>query len=154
MFSGFSVFRYVETDENQKGCFVPSCSKCTNECIFTACWIPYILAKGETKKSMPYIQLLSKATENDPGIQTCMSFRVISSSPSSSKSDLVTQGRPTEKVAGSIRALPKWGGGSNRLPEWVGALIQRRSAPAEMGIFWFMGGSRWLPGWFGALMPV
>ena len=30
-------------------------------------------------------------------------------------------GSTTEKVAGSIRALPKWGGGSKRMPGWLGA---------------------------------
>ena len=33
------------------------------------------------------------------------------------------KGSPTEKVAGSIRALPKWGGGSKPLPGWFGALF-------------------------------
>ena len=32
-----------------------------------------------------------------------------------------TKGSPNEKVAGSIRALPKWGGGSKCLPGWLGA---------------------------------
>ena len=61
------------------------------------------------------------------------------------------KGSPTEKDAGSIQALPKWGGGSRPLPKWFGALILRRIVHVQRAFAWF-GGSEPLPGWFGALM--
>ena len=52
----------------------------------------------------------------------------------------IPKGSPTEKVAGSIRALPKWGGGSRPLPGWFGALVYRRIVHVQRGICLFWGG--------------
>ena len=43
------------------------------------------------------------------------------------------KGSPTSKNAGSIWALPKWGG-SRPLPKWFGALILRRIVHVQRGI--------------------
>ena len=46
------------------------------------------------------------------------------------------KGSPTEKVAGSIRALPKWGG-SKRLLGWFGALINAVKIEVQMAFAQF-----------------
>ena len=62
------------------------------------------------------------------------------------------KGSPTEKVAGSIRALPKWGrGGLEPCLNGLGHLFREELSMFKWAFPCF-GGSEPLPGWFGALM--
>ena len=61
------------------------------------------------------------------------------------------KGSPTEKVVGSIRALPKWGGVST-LARMVWGTCLEKNCPCSKGHLLVLGGSESLPGWFGALM--
>ena len=66
--------------------------------------------------------------------------------------ELLPKGSPTEKDAGSIRALPKWGGGGlDPCPNGLGHLFREELSMFKGAYAWF-GGSEPLPGWFGALM--
>ena len=57
------------------------------------------------------------------------------------------KGSPTEKDAGSIRALPKWGVGAG-----VWSTYLEKNCPCLNGHLLLFGGSEPLPGWLGALM--